>query len=92
MQSFDLIPPKQKGKAKSLVTCALEALEPGHTVIHDHSGYATPFTVWLAQQRSRRGKQFRFEAVDKDDGLYRVFLTDTMADSPELLAVGSSAE
>lgn len=54
----------------------LANMTPGkdQAVTMDHSGYDTPFPVWIAQARMREDKNFQYERVADNKELYRVWV------------------
>lgn len=71
---FDLSDAKPRGRRQSDRMRCLSELKPGDSVTLDHTGYDTPFSVWLAQARMRQGRAYVYERVVPNAELYKVWL------------------
>ncbi len=77
---FDLSDAKPRGRRQSDRMRCLANLQPGKSITLDHTGYSTPFSVWLAQARQRLGSHFEYERVMPGTELFKVWLpADRMA-------------
>lgn len=67
---------------------ALSSLEVGREngIVLDHTGYETPFSVWIAQARMREAKAFQYERVIDGKELYKVWVPRSRK---EMVAHGS---
>ena len=72
----------------------LAELQPGEELIHDHSNYKTLMTVWIAQQRQRREKNYQYERISRPGQKitkYRIWL-DRKNRPPNLRQLTCSVE
>jgi hypothetical protein len=75
---FDLTVPRPPHS--SPVLRALANLKPGGQYRHDHSGYKTPISVWVAQNRNRLGKRFQYRKM-KEHGQFVITLPSISANA-----------
>jgi len=64
-----------KPRERTPVIRMLLDLQPGESYIHDHTGYATKFSMWLAKQRQRHGRRFLGSSLGGNK--YRIRLAPT---------------
>lgn len=63
---------------------ALAVLPMGDKYVHDHSDYATSFSVWIAQLRKRLGRGFRYESIGKNR--YAIYPTTEVVEKEQIAA------
>jgi hypothetical protein len=82
------IPRQPRPKHRSRTVKALLELRPDEKIIHDHRGYRTSMSNWIARQRIRLQRDFRYTTQIGASHLYLVWVVEAQS-TPGL--IGSEA-
>jgi len=77
VQRFEIIRGDTLSRKRSPILKQMASMECGDSAVHDHSGYITSMSQWIAQQKFRMKKSFKYERIDPKQEIYLItFVSD----------------
>jgi hypothetical protein len=73
------IPRQPRPKHRSRTIKALVELRPEQKIVHDHVSYRTPMSKWIARQRIRLRRDFRYMTKVGASHLYIVWVVEAQS-------------